>query len=69
MPDKQNGFNIQSEADAMLWRQQQEVLPGKGKLRLVSACSLVVEGLLINCLQLSYLLCCLYCHRVTETDN
>ncbi|KAF6040876.1 KIF23 [Bugula neritina] len=33
MPDKQNGFNIQSEADAMLWRQQQEVLPGKGKLR------------------------------------
>ncbi|XP_067941465.1 kinesin-like protein KIF23 [Watersipora subatra] len=33
MPDRQNGFNVQSEADAMYERQQREVLPGKGKQR------------------------------------
>ena len=30
-PDKQNGFDVQSEADAMIERQQRDILPGKSK--------------------------------------
>lgn len=33
MPDKANGFDVQSEADAMIERQQREILPGKSKTK------------------------------------
>ena len=35
MPDKQNGFDVQSEAAAMFERQQREVLPGKARHRYI----------------------------------